>query len=225
MEHISALDSSYFAIPPLAVQCTLAFLKPPPASLVLDASGGGVARIAGMTLRDLVWGRSDVSMRVLAIERDRERDRGGESSGSSSGRGGSGASKGQTSGQGQGQGVFHVALYLGDEEESVNERLAAEGLARVSQRGSRAVKRNQHHVSRGRGRDKDKRSAAATANTGNGTELAPAAAKLLSALQAAQKQAHREHLNMFRYGDPGDESDGERDRDRERDRGATAKGR
>lgn len=60
----SASKSAYFVAPPLAIECSLAFLSAP--SLAEDQGGDGLIIAAGRSLGDLAWDR-DLSMQVIHI--------------------------------------------------------------------------------------------------------------------------------------------------------------
>lgn len=174
---------------PLAQECQLALLQGPPASV--DAlSDGSLSHLAGCALHELAWDKPLQAL-VLGIEYPTsERDTKAAAGG-----------KGRPS---RGPGVVHCILYEerpeteGDDEVervSINEKLTEQGLAMLSAQATRVFgPRNAR---------------------GRRTRLAqppvldknPTTSMLYDKLVAAQRLALREHLSIFRYGEPGDSDD------------------
>jgi hypothetical protein len=226
----SSASTNYFAIPPLAVECSLAFLSPPSDSLDSLAYGDGtqsLAQIAGHYLGSLAWDR-DLLMQVLG--RDNLTGTGrllvalydpAEDDASEDDQAGQGAAKAEAEAE---EGVdFPVqaadpALTGLATKVSLNELVVQEGLARVSRNAARLVagRGGAGHVGRppirGRG---EKGSGSAPVSRGG---LSVFATVLLDRLEEAQRFAHRAHVNLFRYGDAPD-SDDERADTRDRERG------
>ena len=202
---------------PFARACKLAFLRPPKVTATSSADDwlAPLSGMAGCLLHDLSWGRVTKAL-ILGSEASGDRGqynkKGGKSNQSSTF-------------------VSHVALYpesfelveatsapefpsIGQQATSesssvkkqpslilsINEEILSEGLATISSVDSRTVKKGPRRGSR--------LNLPATATT----------ISFLEKLESAQSLAKKEHLNLFRYGDPAGDSDDEGDyADRGRD--------
>lgn len=171
--------SSLLTTPPLAQECRLALLKPAPDRN--DGEKETLSHKAGWKMHDMAW-EVPLIARVLAVERSADRF-----GGSSTDRRQAGAA-GAASSNGSMPSVVSralVALYHADDADgvSINERMVAAGLALVSARAHRLV-RSRSNV-----------------------QLPVAVDLLMDKVKDAQADAKRNHLNIFRYGDPDDSED------------------
>lgn len=189
---INASHGALLSTPPLAQECKLALLKPPPVAMDVG-DGCSVAVRAGFELRELAWGHPMVAT-VLAMEMQAGAERGGRDRDK------------RSSGAGQGHGARAIVqLHRADEVdgESVNELMVSAGLARVSRRGVRdasdKVKTDKVKTDKVK---PDKKS------DKTNDKLAELAQRLTDALAEAKAQ----RLNMFRYGEPDDSEDENRER-------------
>ena len=189
----SKSTSAYFAQPPLALECMLAFLSPP--SEAEDRNGDELIRAAGLSLGDLTWDR-DLSMQILGrdyssgkllvalyddvahVERgdDDEATEGEEKEVVE-------ASENVFDGEGEESRKRRAALSLSQRVLSVNELVLMDGLARISRSSTRML---------------PKVSAGGRGAGGKGDRaLSALAAFLLTHLEDAQKHARRAHVSTF----------------------------
>ena len=184
----------YFAQPPLALECSLAFLSPP--SLAEDVHGDGLIRAAGLSLGDLTWdrelsmqifGREYASGRLLValyddIVHDAKAEEGDAPSAEDAEKGA--VSDNVFDGEGEESRKRRAALSLSQRVLSVNELVLMDGLARISRSSTRMLPRIAVPVQGKAGAGKVDR------------VLSPLAADLLVYLEEAQKCARRAHVSI-----------------------------
>ena len=189
----SKSTSAYFAQPPLALECMLAFLSPP--SEAEDRNGDELIRAAGLSLGDLTWDR-DLSMQILgrdyssgkllvALYDDVAHAERGDDDEATEGEEKEvvEASENVFDGEGEESRKRRAALSLSQRVLSVNELVLMDGLARISRSSTRML---------------PKVSAGGRGAGGKGDRaLSALAASLLTHLEDAQKHARRAHVSTF----------------------------
>jgi Tudor domain len=186
----SKSTSAYFAQPPLALECMLAFLSPP--SAAEDRNGDDLIRAAGLSLGDLTWDR-DLSMQILGRDYASNKllvalyddvakvERGDDDEATEGEEKEVEAPENVFDGEGEESRKRRAALSLSQRVLSVNELMLMDGLARISRSSTRMV---------------PKVSVGGRGAAGKGDRaLSTLAASLLAHLEDAQKHARRAHVS------------------------------
>ena len=194
----SASKSVYFSVPPLAVECSLAFLSAP--TQAEDVGGEGLIRAAGLCLGDLTWDR-DLTMQVfgreyasgkllVALYDDKVQEKGDEETAHEEKK--PEESENVFDGEGEESRLKRAALSLSQRVLSVNELLLMDGLARISRSATRMLpkvggSRAPPPQVSGGGNKRDRAP----------PSLSPLAAALLVHMEEAQKYARRAHVSYL----------------------------
>jgi Tudor domain/Staphylococcal nuclease homologue len=186
----SKSTSAYFAQPPLALECMLAFLSPP--SAAEDRNGDDLIRAAGLSLGDLTWDR-DLSMQILGRDYASNKllvalyddvakvERGDDDEATEGEEKEVEAPENVFDGEGEESRKRRAALSLSQRVLSVNELMLMDGLARISRSSTRMM---------------PKVSVGGRGAAGKGDRaLSTLAASLLTHLEDAQKHARRAHVS------------------------------
>ena len=192
----SASKSAYFSVPPLAVECCLAFLSPP--TQAEDVNGEGLIRAAGLCLGDLAWDR-ELTMQVLgrdyasgkllvALYDDRVQEKDEEEIAQEDKK--PEESENVFDGEGEESRLKKAALSLSQRVLSVNELLLMDGLARISRSATRMLPRVG-----GSKAPPPQASGGSNKRDRAPPSLSSLAAALLVHMEEAQKYARRAHVS------------------------------